>query len=97
MMKKDSLGLGILLGLIAPLLSFVVYKFIKFGGIPFADIFGLMKANPSLISGSIIISLVGNLVLLTLCLNKKIDQTAKGIFAVTCVYALAALALKYLR
>jgi ABC-type thiamin/hydroxymethylpyrimidine transport system permease subunit len=96
MVKKDSFITGIIAGLLAPLLSFAIYKYIKFGSIPFGDIFRLMKENTSLISGSIIISLLGNLVLLTFFLNKKFDKSAKGIFAVTCLYALASLAVKYL-
>jgi hypothetical protein len=97
MIKKDSIALGTFLGLVSPIASFVAYKFIKFGSIPFADIFGLMQQNPSLISASIIVSLVGNLVLFTFFLNKKLDKSAKGVFAVTCLYALAALAFKFLR
>jgi hypothetical protein len=96
MLKKDSIALGIILGLLAPIISFIAYKYFKFGSIPFADIFEQMKLTPSLVSASIIISLVGNLVLFTFFLNKKIDKTAKGIFFVTCAYALAALAFKYL-
>lgn len=97
MLKKDSIALGLLLGLLMPIISFVTYKFVKFGSIPFGDIFRLMKANPSLISASIIISLVGNLVLLTFFLNKKLDKSAKGVFAITCALAIAALVFKYLR
>jgi hypothetical protein len=96
MFKKDSIGLGILLAIFAPALSFVVYKQLKYSSGSFRDIFGLMKENPSLISASIIISLLGNLVLLTFFLNKKYDRSAKGVFAITCVYALVSLVLKYL-
>jgi hypothetical protein len=96
MFKKDSISLGCILGLLAPVLSFCVYKQIRFGRIAFADIFGLMKQNPSLISASIVISLLGNLVLLTFFLNKKYDRSAKGVFALTCTYALVSLVVKYL-
>jgi hypothetical protein len=96
MFKKDSISLGILLAIFLPALSFVVYKQLKYSGSSFRDIFGLMKENPSLISASIIVSLVGNLVLLTFFFNKKFDKSAKGVFAITGLYALTALLLKYI-
>ncbi len=96
MFKKDSISLGIILAIFAPVLSFVVYKQLKYSGSSFRDIFGLMKENPSLISASIILCLVGNLVLLTFFFNKKYDRSAKGVFAITVLYALLALVFKYI-
>jgi hypothetical protein len=96
MFKKDSISLGILLAIIVPVLSFAAYKQLKYSGSSYRDIFGLMKENPSLISASIIISLVGNLVLLTFFFNKKYDRSAKGVFAITALYALLALVFKYI-
>ena len=97
MFKKDSISLGILIGIIAPVLGFLVYKFIKFRMFSLSDMFGFMRQNPSQVTAAVILSLLANLVALTIFLNKKIDRTAKGIFFVTCVYAIAALAFKYLR
>ncbi len=95
-MKKDSITLGLLIGLLAPLLGLVIYKFVKFRMFSFGEMFGFMRQNPSTVTAAVIMSLVANLVLFTLCLNRKIDKTARGIFVVTCIYAIAALAFKYL-
>jgi hypothetical protein len=97
MFKKDSTGLGILIGIIAPILGFVVYKFVKFRMFTFGEMFSFMRQNPSQVTAAVILSLLANLVVFTLFLNKKIDRTARGIFIVTCIYAVAALLFKYLR
>lgn len=95
MLKKDSLPYGILLGLIAPIIGFLVYKFVKFRLFSFGEMFHFMRQNPSQVTAAVIMSLLANLVLFTLFLNNKVDKTAKGIFIVTFVYAIAALAFKY--
>lgn len=97
MFKKDSIILGITIGLLAPLIDFLIYKFVKFRMFSFGELFGFMRQNPSTITAAVIVSLVANLILLTICLNKKIDKTAKGIFSVTCLYAIASLIFKYLQ
>jgi len=96
MFKKDSLSLGLLIGLVAPIIGFIIYRFTKFKLFSVSEMFGFMRQNPSQINAAIIISLLANLVLFTFFLNKKIDKTARGIFFVTCLYALVALAFKYL-
>jgi hypothetical protein len=97
MFKKDSISLGTVIGIIAPILGFLVYKFIKFRMFSFNEMFGFMRQNPSQVTAAVILSLLANLVVFTFFLNKKMDRTAKGIFIITCVYAIAALAFKYLR
>jgi hypothetical protein len=97
MLKKDSISLGILIGIIAPMLGFAVYKFVKFRMFSFGEMFSFMRQNPSQITAAVILSLVANLVVFTFFLNKKIDRTAKGVFIVTCIYAIATLIFKYLR
>jgi hypothetical protein len=96
MFKKDSISLGIVIGIIAPVLGFLLYKFIKFRMFSLGEMFGFMRQNPSQVTAAVILSLLANLVALTFFLNKKIDKTAKGIFVVTCIYAIATLAFKYL-
>jgi hypothetical protein len=97
MFKKDSISLGIIIGIIAPIIGFLVYKFVKFRMFSMADMFSFMRQNPSQVTAAVILSLIANLVLFTFFLNKKIDRTARGIFIVTCIYAIAALLFKYLR
>lgn len=94
--KKDNFIFGLALGFVAPLLAFVVYKFIKFQQLTLTEMLQWMKLNPSLISGSISICLVANALLFTIFINGHRDKTARGIFVLTLIYAAIAMGFKYL-
>jgi hypothetical protein len=96
MFKKDNLRFGMLLGFIAPLLSLIAYYFIKFSLFSVADFFRFVAANKSQITAISVPCLVLNIALFTFYINTHRDKTAKGIFAITLVYAIAALLLKFI-
>jgi hypothetical protein len=96
MFKKDNLRFGMLLGFIAPLLSLIAYYFIKFRLFSVADFFSFIAANKSQITAISVPCLVLNIALFTFYINTRRDKTAKGIFAITLVYAIAALLLKFI-
>lgn len=93
--KKDNFVFGLALGVIAPLIGFLIYKLIKFKLYSLEEMMYFLKANPNLITNFISVSLLANAVLFTIYVNGKRDRTAKGIFIVTLVYAVIALAFKY--
>lgn len=93
--KKDNLVFGLALGLIAPVIGFLVYKLIKFQLFSLEDMIHYLKVNPNLITTFISVSLLANAVLFTLYVNGHRDKTAKGIFIVTVVYAAIAMIFKY--
>lgn len=93
--KKDHFVFGLVLGFIAPLIGFLVYKFVKFKSLSLEEMIQWMKLNPSLITVSITVSLMANAILFTIYINGHRDQTAKGIFILTLVYAAIALSFKY--
>jgi hypothetical protein len=93
--KKDNFVFGLALGFIAPMIGFLVYKLIKFKGLTLEEMFQWMKLNPSLITVSISLSLMANAILFTIYINGNCDKTAKGIFVLTIVYAIIALAFKF--
>ena len=96
MFKKDNLRFGLLLGFIAPLLSLIAYYFIKFSLFSVADFFRFVATNKSQITAISVPCLVLNIALFTFYINTHRDKTAKGIFAITVVYAIAALLLKFI-
>jgi hypothetical protein len=96
MLKKDNLRLGIVLGFLAPLISLTIYYFVKFSSYSVGDMFTAMAENKKLITAIAVPCLVANIALFTIYINTRRDKTAKGIFAITLVYAIAALLLKYL-
>jgi hypothetical protein len=93
--KKDNIKFGLLLGFIAPLLSMVVYYFIKFYPLfSVRQFFIFLKNNPSQITAIAVPCLVLNIALFTFYINSHLDKTARGIFAITILYAITTLLLK---
>ncbi|HEX5023716.1 MAG TPA: hypothetical protein VFV68_00525 [Agriterribacter sp.] len=95
--KKNNLPFGLILGFIAPLLSLVIYYFVKFYPIySMGEMFEALHENKRLVTAISIPCLFLNIVIFTLYINARKDNTAKGIFAVTLVYAVAALLFKFI-
>jgi hypothetical protein len=93
--KKDNFIFGLALGLIAPIIGFLIYKLVKFKGLTLSEMFQWMKFNPNLITISISVSLMANAILFTIYINGYRDKTAKGIFIMTMIYAAIALGFKF--
>jgi hypothetical protein len=95
MLRKDDFKLGLILGLLLPVVSFLGYYVWKFSVYSFSDYIFYLRTNKALVTAITIPCLVLNMVIFTYYINSKLDRTAKGIFAVTLIYALASLAVKY--
>lgn len=97
MLKRDNLRLGILLGFLAPLISLVVYYFARFYPLfSVAECIEFIKTNKNQITAISVPCLVLNIALFTIYINTRRDKTAKGIFAITLVYAIVALLFKFI-
>jgi hypothetical protein len=94
--KKDNFVLGLVLGLIAPLLGLILFKVYKFGIFTFKETFQFMLLEPGYrtLSVALSLSLLLNALIFTLYINSAKDKTAKGIFATTAVYGLIILLIK---
>jgi hypothetical protein len=94
-LKKDNLKLGILIGLIAPVLAMFIYYFWNFSkSMTLSEYLFLLKRNKSLLTGVSSISLVANALFFTIYINTHRDKTAKGIFAATMAYGVVVLVYK---
>jgi len=94
-LKRNSLLFGIILGLIAPLIGMLGYYFWKFyPTYSLQDFFSIIFSQKTILSGLSTFALFANVILLTLYLNTRRDATAKGIFVISCVYAIAAIIFK---
>lgn len=97
MFKIDNIKFGLLLGFLAPLLSLVIYYFVKFFPLfTVGDFFSFVAANPNQITVISVPCLVLNIALFTYYINTNRDNTGKGIFAVTLVFAIGTLLAKFL-
>ena len=96
MLKRDDIRLGLVLGFIAPIISLGIYYLVKFYPLfTLNDFFYFISTNRNQITAISVPCLVLNIALFTLYINSHRDQTAKGIFAVTLIFAIAALLLKF--
>ncbi|MES2646652.1 MAG: hypothetical protein V4717_07260 [Bacteroidota bacterium] len=93
--KRDSLKLGLIFGLLAPLISLVAYYFLRFRVYSFGDYIDALSKNKPLLTGLTIPCLLLNIALFTFYINTHRDQTAKGIFTITLLYAIASIVLKF--
>ena len=97
MFKRDSLKFGLLLGFLSPLISLVIYYFLRFYPLfSVSDFFNFVSTNKSQITAISVPCLLLNIALFTIYINSHRDKTAKGIFAVTLIYAIGALLLKFI-
>lgn len=92
--KKDRYDLGVVFGLVMPVLSFFGYYYWKFSLFTFAEFMTMLKENKQLVTALSMPCLLLNVVLFTIYINGQQDKTAKGIFFVTVIYAAAALLFK---
>lgn len=94
--KKDNFVFGLVLGLLAPILGLLIFKFTKFAMFSFEDSFRfmLMESGYRTLSVALSLSLLLNATLFTYYINTHRDNTAKGIFVTTLVYGLVILSIK---
>ena len=95
-LKQDNLKLGLVLGLLAPLLGLVILYFLKFPSFSFSDFLTYFFREKALITSLGSLSLLANVALFTLYINTRRDNTAKGIFIVTLLYGISILVIKLL-
>ncbi|MFM7672258.1 MAG: hypothetical protein ACKO6Q_06680 [Bacteroidota bacterium] len=93
-LKKDNLRLGLLLGLLGPLLGLLIIWQLKANAISFTEFLEEYLSNNRQITAIGSLSLLANAVLFTIYINTDRDETAKGIFATTVIYGIGILILK---
>ena len=93
-LKKDNLKLGLLLGLLGPVLGLVIVYLVKFSSYGFMEFLDYFFNDQRLITSIGALCLLANAVLFTIYINTHRDNTAKGIFATTLVYGIAILIIK---
>ncbi|MGG9971521.1 hypothetical protein ACQ33O_06975 [Ferruginibacter sp. SUN002] len=95
---KDNFWYGCVLGLLAPFVGFILFKYRNLGPLTYWEGLQFIFVQPghAILTAALSVSLLANAVIFTLFVNAKIDKTAKGIFAATCLYGVTILCLKFL-
>lgn len=91
---KDNLKLGLVIGLLAPLLGIVGFYFWKFPSENFINYLQFLGWEKKVLTSAVTFSLLSNAIFFTIFINAHKDKTAKGIFVVTVIYAIVAIILK---
>ena len=95
-LKNDHIRLGLVLGLITPLIVFIIIYLLRFSDYSISELFNVLSNEDRLITFFGVWCLVVNIALFTVYTNTSRHQTAKGIFVVTVVYGIAVLLIKTL-
>ena len=93
-LKRDNLKLGLVLGLLGPVLGLIIVYFLKFSSFSFTDFLEYFFSTRGLITSVGALCLLANAVLFTIYINTHRDNTAKGIFVTTLLYGIAILIIK---
>ncbi len=99
MLKRDNLLLGIILGLVTPVLAFFLYYLLVY--LPkyqksLAEFINLLGDNRQALPKLISVCLLLNGLVFYFYTRSRKDITAKGIFLVTMLYAITIILLKIL-
>jgi hypothetical protein len=86
--------MGVIIGLITPLLSLVILHNINFPSVSFSEFFSYFLSENRLITSLGSLSLLANVVFFTIYINTRRDKTAMGIFIITLIYGIGILLLK---
>lgn len=93
-LKKDNLKLGLVLGLLGPMIGLVIIYFLRFSSYGFGIFLDEFFQNKKLITSIGSLALLANVILFTIYVNTHRDRTARGIFLITLVFGIAILVLK---
>jgi hypothetical protein len=99
MLKKDNLVLGIVLGLLTPVVTFFIYYLVIIYmpyHRPLVEFVEVLIGNRQMLPKIISICLLLNGAVFYLYTRQRRDVTAKGIFLVTMLYAITIIMLKLL-
>ena len=88
--------MGLALGLILPVIIFLLIYLVRFNDRPLDDFFREFVNSKGLITFFGVWCLVSNIALFTYYVNTNKDRTANGIFAVTLLYGIGILLAKLL-
>jgi hypothetical protein len=93
-LKRDKFILGFILGLIGPIIGFIVIYFTKYSYISFSEFLDFFLNDKRLITSVGTLSLLANAIIFAIYVHFNKYNTFKGIFLATVIYGIAILVLK---
>ena len=86
-MRRDVPIVGFIIGMLMPLLGFLVVYLLWFRGRDLGSVLGVILHDHRMAPKILTLSLLANLIPFVYCNNKRYDQTMKGIVIATMLYA----------
>jgi len=93
-MKRNVPVLGLIIGIIFPLIGLLLMYLIKFGG-PLDEFIAILMAQPKSAAGILSLCLMADLIPFIYYTNKRLDLTARGILIATMLYAVLIVLLRF--
>lgn len=93
-LTKDNLRLGLILGLIGPLVGLAIVYLVKFSELSFQDFLTYFMHDNKVITNVGTFALLANALLFAIYVHFDKAQTFKGIFIITLFYGVGILLLK---
>jgi hypothetical protein len=93
-LAKDNLKLGLVLGLIGPIIGLIIVYKVKFPWMSFKEFFDYFIHNNKVITNVGTFSLLANALLFAIYVHFDKVRTFKGIFIVTLFYGIGILVMK---
>lgn len=94
-MKRNVPILGLIIGLLMPVIGFGIVYLILFKGGTFDDFWRLMVNNHDKAAFVISLAVLANIAPFIYYTSKRLDLTARGIFVATMLYAVLMILLKW--
>jgi hypothetical protein len=94
-MKRNVPILGLVIGIIFPMLGMLVMYIIKFNDTAFGSFISTMKSNHKIAALVLSLSLLANAIPFIYYTNRRLDLTARGILVATILYAVLIVLLRY--
>lgn len=93
-LKRDKFLLGFILGLVGPVIGFIVIYFIQYSYISFGEFLDFFMNDKRVITSVSTLSLLANAIIFAIYVHFNKYNTFKGIFLATVIYGIGILVLK---
>jgi len=94
-MKRNKPILGLVIGLLFPVIGLAIMYFIWFHGSPVNEVFESLMASHELASRVLSLSILINLLPFSYYTSKRLDNTARGILIATILYVVFIVLIKF--
>lgn len=94
-MKRNSSLLGLVIGILMPMLGLLIMYLLKFNSESFQSFFRILTRDFDVAAMVLSLSILANIIPFIFYTNRRLDLTARGILIATMLYAVLIVLLKF--